>query len=422
VTAEPRTAARRAVVTGIGLITSLGEDVETLWSSLLSGASGVSAIERFDASDFPTRIAAEIKDFDPHRHIPKKDARLMSRFTQFALVATMRALEDASLQVPRDVDEERIGVMIGSGAGGTEPTEEQALILHRDGVRGMHPYYSPMMLTNIPAAHVTMLVGAHGPSAGVATACAAGANAIGEGLRLIQHDDVDVVICGGTESPLHPVGLGGFCAMRALSTRNDDPAGASRPFDRGRDGFVMAEGAGIVVLEELEHARARGATIYAEVAGFGMSSDGYHLTAPRPDGMWQARCMQRAIADAGMDPSDVDYVNAHATATKVGDLGEVRAIRAAFGDHAHRLACSSTKSMTGHLLGAAGTVEAVICMLSVQRDAVPPTINLDEPDPQCDLDLVPCTARTMTVRAAVSNSFGFGGHNASLVFRKAPPA
>jgi 3-oxoacyl-[acyl-carrier-protein] synthase II len=407
-------------VTGIGLVTALGNDVETLWAALLSGRSGVSTIERFDVSEFPTRIAAEVKDFDPQPYIEKKDARLMSRFTQFAVVATMRALEDAGLEAQRDVDPDRVGVFIGSGAGGTEPTEEQALVLHRGGVRAMNPYYSPMMLTNIPAAHVTILIGARGPSGGVATACAAGANAIGDGLRLIQSDDVDVVICGGTESPLHPVGLGGFCAMRALSTRNDDPAGASRPFDRRRDGFVMAEGAGIVVLEDLQHALARNATIYAEVVGFGRSSDGYHLTAPRPDGTCQAKSMQRAMVDAGVAPSDIDYLNAHATATKVGDIGEVRAIRTAFGEHADRLACSSTKSMTGHMLGAAGTVEAVICMLSVGRDVVPPTINLDEPDPQCDLDLVPGTARSMKVRAALSNSFGFGGHNASLVFRKAP--
>ena len=415
---EPR---RRAVITGIGLVTALGNDVETFWRSIVAGRSGISPIELFDPSPYPTRIAGEIKDFTPEPYVARKDARLMARFTQFGVVAGLRALEDAALDVPRDVDAERVGIIIGSGAGGQEVIEEQALVLHRDGLRAMNPYYGPMMLINIVAAHLSIRTGARGHTVGMASACAAGAHAIGDGLRLIQHDEADVMLCGGTEAPIHPLGLAGFCAMRALSTQNDDPERASRPFDRGRDGFVMSEGAAVVVVEELQHALARNRPIYAELVGYGANTDGYHMTAPRPDGRWQACCMERALGDAGLEPHQVDYLNAHATATKVGDVGETRAIKAAFGEHAPRLACSSTKSMTGHMLGAAGTLEAVIAALSVRDDVVPPTINLDDPDPECDLDFVPGAARRTTVRAALSNSFGFGGHNAVLAIAKAPP-
>jgi 3-oxoacyl-[acyl-carrier-protein] synthase II len=417
-----REARRRAVITGVGVVTALGTDVETFWRSIVAGRSGISAIELFDAGPYPTRIAGEVKGFTSEPYVEKKEARLMGRFTQFGVVAGLRALEDAALEVPRDVDAERFGIIIGSGAGGQEVIEDQALVLHRDGLRAMNPYYGPMMLINIVAAHLTIRTGARGHTVGMASACAAGAHAIGEGLRLVQHDEADVMVCGGTEAPIHPLGLAGFCAMRALSTRNDDPEHASRPFDRRRDGFVMSEGAAVVVVEELQHALARGRPIYAELVGYGSNTDGYHMTAPRPDGKWQACCMERALGDAGLEASQVDYLNTHATATKVGDIGETRAIKTAFGEHASRLACSSTKSMTGHLLGAAGAVEAVVAALSVRDDLVPPTINLDDPDPQCDLDFVPGAARHTVVRAAMSNSFGFGGHNAVLAFAKAPAA
>jgi 3-oxoacyl-[acyl-carrier-protein] synthase II len=418
---RPAPARRRTVVTGIGLVTSLGHDVETFWSSLVAGLSGVSTIERFDASGYPTRIAAEIKDFDPDELIEPKDSRLMGRFTQFAVAASARALEDAGLEVPRDADPERVGVMIGSGGGGYAVIEDEALHLHQDGLKAVSPYFGSMMLAGIPAGMVAIRCGARGATAGIATACAAGAHAIADGCRLIERGDADVMICGGTEAPIFPLGLAGFSAMHALSRCNDEPERACRPFDRSRDGFVMAEGSGVVVLEELEHAAARGAAIYAEVAGCAATTDGYNMAAPRPDGRWAARCMQLALEDAGMEPADIDYINAHATATKVGDAGETKAIKVAFGDHAHRLACGSTKSMTGHLLGAAGAVEAVICALSVQRDVIPPTINLHEPDPQCDLDYVPGEARATVVRAAMSNSFGFGGHNATLILKKVTP-
>jgi len=400
----------------MGIMTSLGSDLDTFWGSLLAGKSGVSLIDSFDVSEYPTRIAAEIKDFDSERYFDKKEARRMDRFVQFAVAASVEAVKDAGLTLGENADAERVGVMVGSGIGGLGTWEDQHNILLEKGPKRVSPFFIPMMIANMASGQISMITGAKGPNSTAVTACATGTHSIGDSFKMIQRGDADVMICGGAEATIRPTGMAGFCSMRAMSTRNDEPEKASRPFDTDRDGFVMGEGSGILILESYEHAKNRGARIYAEVIGYGMSGDAYHMTEPDPDGA--ARCMTRAIKDAGLEPSAVDYINAHGTSTPVGDKSETTAIKKAFGDHAYKLAVSSTKSMTGHLLGAAGGVEAVILGLTLMNGKIAPTINLDNQDPECDLDYVPNVPRDADVRVAVSNSFGFGGHNASIVMKK----
>lgn len=406
----------RVVITGMGALTSLGNDLDTFWDSLMSGTSGVSLIESFDVSEYPTRIAASLKTFNPEQYIERREARRMDRFVQFALTASLKALQDAGLDIRQHTDPERVGVYVGSGIGGLQTWEEQHKVLLEKGPKRVSPFFIPMMIANMASGQISMHTGAKGPNSTAVTACATGTHSIGDSYKLIQRGDADVMICGGAEATITPTGMAGFCALRAMSTRNDDPARASRPFDVDRDGFVMGEGAGILILESLEHAQKRGARIYAEVIGYGMSGDAYHMTDPDPDGA--AHCMKRALKDAGLKAQDVDYINAHGTSTPVGDKSETTAIKKAFGDHAYKLAVSSTKSMTGHLLGAAGGVEAIISALTLQRGVIAPTINLDQPDPECDLDYVPNEPRQANVQIAMSNSFGFGGHNATIVLKK----
>ncbi|MCS7459501.1 beta-ketoacyl-ACP synthase II [Paenibacillus doosanensis] len=407
---------QRVVITGMGVMTSLGHDLETFWGNLMAGKSGVGNIELFDVSEYPTRIAAEIKDFNPEQYFDKKEARRMDRFVQFAVAASLSALQDAGLNVKEDTDPERVGVYVGSGIGGLSTWEEQHKILLEKGPKRVSPFFIPMMIANMASGQISMLTGAKGPNSTAVTACATGTHSIGDSFKMIQRGDADVMICGGAEATISPTGVAGFCALRAMSTRNEEPEKASRPFDVDRDGFVMGEGSGILILESLEHAQKRGARIYGEVIGYGMSGDAYHMTDPDPDGA--ARCMAKAIKDAGIAPEEVDYINAHGTSTPVGDRSETTAIKKALGDHAYKVAVSSTKSMTGHLLGAAGGVEALICGLTLKHGYIPPTINLDNQDPECDLDYVPNTARQSDVTVAMSNSFGFGGHNATIIMRK----
>ncbi|ANS73951.1 beta-ketoacyl-[acyl-carrier-protein] synthase II [Paenibacillus yonginensis] len=406
----------RVVVTGMGVVTALGEDLNTLWDNLMAGKSGVSLIEAFDVSEYPTRIAASAKDFNPENYMDRKEARKMDRFVQFAVAAGSMALKDSGLEIGGNVDAERIGVSIGSGIGGLGTWEDQHNILLEKGPKRVSPFFIPMMIANMASGQMSIMFGAKGPNTTQVTACATGSHAIGDSMRLIQRGDADVMICGGAEATIRPTGLAGFCSMRAMSTRNDEPAKASRPFDTDRDGFVMGEGSGVLVLESLEHAEARGAKIYAEVIGYGLSGDAHHMTEPDPDGA--ARCMKMAIRDAGIEPSEIDYINAHGTSTPVGDRSETKAVKAALGDHAYKVAVSSTKSMTGHLLGAAGGVEAVICGLALNHGVIPPTINLDNQDPECDLDYVPNTPRQADLKVVMSNSFGFGGHNATIILKK----
>jgi len=406
----------RVVVTGMGVVTALGSDLDTFWSNLVAGKSGVSRIESFDASEFPTQIAAEIKDFNPEAYMDKKEARRMDRFVQLAVAASTLAMRDAGLEPGTNIDPERVGVMVGSGIGGLSTWEEQHTILLEKGPKRVSPFFIPMMIANMASGQISMITGAKGPNSTAVTACATGTHSIGDSFKLIQRGDADAMICGGAEAAIRPTGIAGFCAMRAMSTRNDEPEKASRPFDIDRDGFVMGEGSGVLVLESLEHALKRGAPIYAEVIGYGMSGDAYHMTEPDPDGA--ARCMKRALKDAGIEPEAIDYINAHGTSTPIGDRSETTAIKLAFGDHAYKLAVSSTKSMTGHLLGAAGGIEAVILALTLKNGVIAPTINLENPDPECDLDYVPNAARKSDVRTGLSNSFGFGGHNATIVMRK----
>ncbi|MFD0711238.1 beta-ketoacyl-ACP synthase II [Paenibacillus sp. GCM10027626] len=408
---------QRVVVTGMGVMTALGSELEQFWQNLLDGKSGVSHIEAFDVSEYPTQIAAEIKNFDPEQyHVDKKEARRMDRFVQFAAVAGVAAVKDAGLDIGGNVDAERVGVMVGSGIGGLGTWEDQHNVLLEKGPKRVSPFFIPMMIANMASGQVSMLTGAKGPNSTAVTACATGTHSIGDSYKMIQRGDADVMICGGAEATIRPTGLAGFCSMRAMSTRNDEPAKASRPFDTGRDGFVMGEGSGVLILESLEHAQKRGAKIYAEIIGYGMSGDAHHMTEPDPEGA--ARCMTRALKDAGLEPAAIDYINAHGTSTPVGDKSETEAIKKAFGDHAYKLAVSSTKSMTGHLLGAAGGVEAVIVGLTLRDGIIAPTINLDNQDPECDLDYVPNKARPSDVRVALSNSFGFGGHNATIIMKK----
>lgn len=408
---------RRVVVTGMGVLTSLGSELEQFWGNLLEGKSGVSLIDAFDVSEYPTRIAAEIKDFDPVAYgIDKKESRRMDRFVQFAVAASLKAIEDSGLKIGENIPAERTGVMVGSGIGGLGTWEDQHRILLEKGPKRVSPFFIPMMIANMASGQVSMIAGAKGPNTTAVTACATGTHSIGDSFKIIQRGDADVMIAGGAESTIRPTGMAGFCSMRAMSTRNDEPEKASRPFDVGRDGFVMGEGSGVLILEELEHAVARGAKIYAEVIGYGMSGDAHHMTDPDPEGA--ARCMVSALKDSGLEPAEIDYINAHGTSTPVGDASETTAIKKTFGEHAYKLAVSSTKSMTGHLLGAAGGVEAVILALTLKNGIIAPTINLDNQDPELDLDYVPNVPRQADVKVALSNSFGFGGHNASIMMRK----
>ncbi|CAH1203067.1 3-oxoacyl-[acyl-carrier-protein] synthase 2 [Paenibacillus allorhizoplanae] len=406
----------RVVITGMGVVTALGQDLETFWGNLSSGKSGVGLIENFDVSEYPTQIAAEIKDFNIENYVDRKESRRMDRFVQFAVAGALNALKDANLNVKEDTDPERVGVSVGSGIGGLNTWEEQHRILLEKGPKRVSPFFIPMMIANMASGHVSMVTGAKGPNSTAVTACATGTHSIGDSFKMIQRGDADVMICGGAEATITPIGVAGFCALRAMSTRNEEPHLASRPFDTGRDGFVMGEGAGVLILESLEHAQKRGARIYAEVIGYGMSGDAYHMTDPDPDGA--ARCMVKAIKDAGITPDAISYINAHGTSTPVGDKSETIAIKKALGEHAYKVAVSSTKSMTGHLLGAAGGVEAVICGLTIANSLIAPTINLDNQDPECDLDYVPNKAREADVAIAMSNSFGFGGHNATIIMKK----
>lgn len=409
---------RRVVITGLGQISPVGNDVQTAWNNLLAGKSGIGAIGRFDASELACRIAGEVKDFDIGQYISPKEARRMDAFIHYGIAAALQAVEDAGLDDVVGLDKDRVGVNIGSGIGGLPSIEATSKTLFESGARKINPFFIPGSLINLISGHVTILKGYRGPSYGMVSACTTGAHSIGDSVRLIQYGDADVMIAGGAEGAVCALGIGGFAAMKALSTRNDDPATASRPWDKGRDGFVMGEGAGILVLEELEHAKKRGAKIYAELAGFGMSSDAHHITAPNVEG--PALAVQRALKDAGLNAEDVDYVNAHGTSTPLGDANETNALKTALGEHAYKTAVSSTKSMTGHLLGAAGGVEAVYSVLAVHHQQVPPTINIFEQDIEggCDLDYCPNTARDAAIGVAISNSFGFGGTNGTLVFKK----
>jgi 3-oxoacyl-[acyl-carrier-protein] synthase II len=407
---------QRVVVTGMGAVTPIGTGVEAFWNSLLEGKNGISMIESFDTSQYTTHIAGAIKDFNPEDYMDKREARRMDRFVQLAVAASILALKDANFNVREDADPDRVGVYVGSGIGGLSTWEEQHKILLEKGPKRVSPFFIPMMIANMASGQISMIAGAKGPNSTAVTACATGTHSIGDSFKLIQRGDADAMICGGSEAPITPTGLAGFGALRAMSTRNDEPHKASRPFDTGRDGFVMGEGSGILILESLEHAEKRGAKIYAEIVGYGMSGDAHHMTEPDPNGA--ARCMVKAIKDAGIELTDVDYINAHGTSTPVGDISETTAIKKAFGEHAYKLAVSSTKSMTGHLLGAAGGIEAVICGLTLKHGVIAPTINLDDQDPECDLDYVPNTKREADVRIALSNSFGFGGHNATIILKK----
>lgn len=409
---------RRVVITGLGQISPVGNDVASAWQNLLSGKSGIGRITRFDASDLACQIAGEVKDFNIADYISPKEARRMDTFIHYGIAGALQAIEDAGLDNFSALDKDRVGVNIGSGIGGLPSIEDTAKMVQTSGARKINPFFIPGSLINLIAGHVTILKGYRGPSYGVVSACTTSAHAIGDSMRMIQHGDADVMIAGGAEAAICTLGIGGFAAMKALSTRNDDPATASRPWDKGRDGFVMGEGAGILVLEELEHAQKRGAKIYAELVGFGMSSDAYHITAPNTDG--PALAVQRALADAGLQVSDIDYVNAHGTSTPLGDANETNAIKSVFGEHAKNLVVNSTKSMTGHLLGAAGGVEAVYTVLALHHQISPPTINIFEQDIEggCDLDYCANQAREMNIRAAVSSSFGFGGTNGTLAFKR----
>lgn len=408
---------RRVVITGLGLVTPLGIGVNETWEGLLQGRSGVGKITLFDASSYPVQIAAEVKNFDPSQYIEPKEIKKMDRFIHFAIAATEMAMKDSGLKITPE-NAPRVGVIIGSGMGGLPMIEHYHKTLLEKGHRRISPFFIPMIIINLAAGHISIRYGAKGPNSSPCTACATGSHSIGDAFRIIQRGDADAMIAGGTEAVITPMGIAGFTAMKALSTRNDEPERASRPFDIDRDGFVMGEGAGILILEELGHALRRGAKIYGEIIGYGMSGDAYHITAPAPEGEGAARCMEAAIRDAGIRPEEVDYINAHGTSTKYGDELETMAIKKVFGDHAYKLSVSSTKSMTGHLLGAAGGVEAVITVLSIYNNIIPPTINLEKPDPACDLDYVPNKARKAEVKCAISNSFGFGGTNACLIFKK----
>jgi 3-oxoacyl-[acyl-carrier-protein] synthase II len=408
---------RRVVVTGVGVVSPLGTGLEKNWDALINGKSGIGPITRFDASGHPTKIAGEVTDFNADDYIEKKEQKKMDLFIQYALAASDMALADSGFKITEE-NAERVGVVVGSGLGGLPTIENYHSVLLEKGYKRISPFFIPMLIINLAPGQVSIRHGAKGPNLSTVSACASGTHSIGDAYRMIERGDADAMIAGGTESTITPLGVGGFNVMKALSTRNDDPEGASRPFDKNRDGFVMAEGAGIVILEEMESAVKRGAKIYAEVCGYGLTSDAYHLTAPSPGGEGAARCMKMALDGSGINPDQVDYINAHGTSTPFGDIGETMAVKSVFGAHAYRVMVGSTKSMTGHALGAAGGLEAVFTLLAQERSVVPPTINYTDPDPECDLDYIPNTARDASLNVVMSNSFGFGGTNASLVFRK----
>ena len=404
-------------MTGVGLLTPLGIGTDSSWEAILAGKSGIGPITQFDATAFSCRIAGEVKGFDPAAYIEKKEIKKMGRFIQFAIAASDFAMQSSGLKITPEIAEQ-VGVYIGSGIGGFEVIEREHLTLLQHGPRRISPFFIPATIINLASGYVSIRTGAKGPNSATATACTTSAHSIGDSFRMIQRGDADAMICGGTEAAVTPMGIGGFAAMRALSTRNDSPERASRPWDKDRDGFVVGEGAGLLVLEELEMARTRGARILAEIVGYGMSADAFHVTAPPADGDGAFRVMRNAMRDAGIEPHQVDYINAHGTSTEVGDRAETAAIKRAFGDHAYKVAVSSTKSMTGHLLGGAGGIEAGICVMALRDQIAPPTVNLENPDAGCDLDYIPLRARAMKIEYVLSNSFGFGGTNGCLIFRR----
>lgn len=410
-------AKRRVVITGLGVISPVGNDVGSFWQALLAGKSGIGPITTFDSSAFDSQIAGEVKGFDPLKYMDSKEAKRMEKFAQYAVAASKQAVSDAKLDLSRE-NTERIGVLIGCGIGSLRIVEQEYKTYLEKGPSRITPFMIPLMIVNEAAGQVSILLGLKGPNSCVTTACASGSNAIGDAFRIVQYGDADIMISGGTESSITHLGVGGFCSLKALSRKNDTPEKASRPFDKLRDGFVMGEGAGVVVLEELEHALRRNATIYAEMAGYGMSADAYHMTAPDSSGNGAHRAMRAALSDAGLKPEEIDYINAHGTSTALNDKIESLAIKNTFGAHAHKVAISSTKSMTGHLLGAAGGVEFVVCCLSIRDSVAHPTINQEVPDPECDLDYIPNISRKMKINTALSNSLGFGGHNATLIAKK----
>jgi len=408
---------RRVVITGVGLVTAVGVGTRETWSCLVKGKSGVGPITRFDTSDFPARIAAEVKSFDPAVFVEKKDVKKMDTFIHYAMAAAEFAMKDSELKIEGS-EGEKVGVIIGSGIGGFGTIEREHEVLLKEGPRRISPFFIPSSIVNLAAGQVSIRYGARGPNSAPCTACSAGTHAVGDSFKIIQRSDADVMIAGGSEAAITPMGVGGFAALKALSTRNEEPTRASRPFDRERDGFVVGEGAGVLILEELEHALRRGASIHAEIVGYGMSGDAYHITAPCTDGDGAVRVMRRTLADAAVAPGEVNYINAHGTSTPPNDRIETMAIRSVFGEHASKLAISSTKSMIGHLLGAAGAVEAGVTALTIRDQIIHPTINQEVPDPECDLDYVPNVARRAAIRYALSNSFGFGGTNASILLKR----
>ena len=408
---------QRVVVTGIGAVSPLGCGTDVNWQALLAGRSGIGPITAFDASDFPVRIAGQVPGFDPAAYLEKKDIKKVDRFAQFAIAAAQMAMDDAHLTVTPE-EAPRVGVVVGVGMGGIATIEEAVRSFYDEGLKRLSPFFIPRLIANMAPGHIAIRFGCTGVNYTPTSACASGGQAVGEAFRLVRYGDQDVVISGGAEAAITPMGVGGFAVMRAMSTRNNEPERASRPFERHRDGYVVGEGAGVLVVESLAHARARGARIYCELVGYGANGDAYHITSPAPDGRGAAECMRLALASGGIDPLEVDYINAHGTATPYNDVNETQAIKAVFGEHAARIAVSSTKSMTGHLLGGAGGVEAVYTALALHHGWLPPTINYDEPDPECDLDYVPNSARQVRARVALSNSFGFGGANACIAFRR----
>jgi 3-oxoacyl-[acyl-carrier-protein] synthase II len=408
---------KRVVVTGLGIMSPLGIGIEENWQAIMQGKSGVGPITRFDATDFPSKIAGEVKNFDPLNYVDKKDVKKMDAFIHYAIAAGTMAIQDSGLKIDES-NADRVGVLVGSGLGGLETIERYHTILLKKGPKKISPFFVPMLIVNLAPGQISIYFGCRGPNSSVVTACATGNHSIGEASRIIQRGDAEAMIAGGVESTITPLAVGGFCALKALSTRNDEPQKASRPFEKDRDGFVIAEGAGIVILEEMEGAIKRGARIYAEIIGFGCNADAHHITAPPPNGVGAVRCMQLSLNDAGLAPQDIDYVNAHGTSTPLNDLSETIAMKTLFKEHVKKLAVSSTKSMTGHLLGAAGGVEAIFSILAMHHGMIPPTINYETPDPECDLDYVPNVARKQDINVTMSTSFGFGGTNATLVFRK----
>jgi len=410
----------RVVITGIGLESPVGSDKSTFWNNIVNGKSGISAVESFDVSQYPCRIAGEIKNFDPSVYMEKKEAKRVDRFTQLGVAAALKAWSDSGLDKV-DLDKNEVGVMVGSGIGGIQTIEEQLQVLAEKGPRRVSPFLVPALIANMASGYISMLLGIRGPNTTVVTACATSTHAVGDAMHIIKRGDAEIMLAGGAEAAISHLAFSGFSAARALSFKNEEPEKASRPFDLKRDGFVMGEGAGVVIMETLDHALARGATIYGEVIGYGMSGDAYHMTAPDPDGQGACLCMKRALKSAGISPDEVDYINAHGTSTEFNDKIETMAIKKVFGEHANKLAISSTKSMTGHLLGAAGAIELIATLLIMENQLIHPTINYEYPDPECDLDYVPNEAREGTVNIAISNSFGFGGTNATLAIKRYLP-